>query len=424
MRRLLTGLAVGFLLAGSLATADVWPNAYYLVRDEGTDLVRRMKLNFVGAGVSCADDSSNGETDCTISGGGSGYATIDDEGTPLTQQATLNFTGAGVTCTNDGGGSETDCDIPGGSGSPGGNNKEVQYNNSSAFGGMANLETDGTHPDYVSVTSEVTAPAAGNVRQYAHAPSNFSFPVPHFKGPNERHWSVVPSIGWDWTIMCWVPSVTTTFAGVGTASSTNSGTLSHPALATTSLITTMKRGTFTSASTAGASAGPRAALDEVWRGSSGTLGGFFFYARWGSTTAVAQQRAAVGLADQTTAFANANPSALLDVVYIGYDSAQTTLRACGNDNSGTATCTDLGASFPVNSTAVYDVWIYAPPNGTRIDWYVERLDSAAAASGSITASADLPRNTIMLGRQLWINNGTTASAAIMEVARSCVATQW
>jgi len=44
------------------------------VQDEGSNLTVRAKLNFVGAGVSCADNSGAASTDCTISGSGSGGA--------------------------------------------------------------------------------------------------------------------------------------------------------------------------------------------------------------------------------------------------------------------------------------------------------------------------------------------------------------
>lgn len=39
------------------------------VQDEGTGLTVRTRLNFTGAGVSCADDTTR--TTCTIAGGGS-----------------------------------------------------------------------------------------------------------------------------------------------------------------------------------------------------------------------------------------------------------------------------------------------------------------------------------------------------------------
>lgn len=53
--------------------------------------------------------------DC-IGTGGSGYATVMDEAGVLTQRSTINFTGAGVTCADDSGNGRTNCTINGGTG--------------------------------------------------------------------------------------------------------------------------------------------------------------------------------------------------------------------------------------------------------------------------------------------------------------------
>ena len=82
LKLLFRNLWVSFILA-SLVTPcyaqDTFPSGYNTIEDEGTALTRRKKANFVGAGVSCVDDSTNKETDCTIGGGGSGnsFETID-----------------------------------------------------------------------------------------------------------------------------------------------------------------------------------------------------------------------------------------------------------------------------------------------------------------------------------------------------------
>ena len=97
------------LLLVSLVTVcyaqDATAPGYNRVRDEGTNVTRRRNLNMVGAGVSCADDSSNGETDCTISGGGSGnsFETIAvPAGASVVAESsadTLTLTSTGVTLT-------------------------------------------------------------------------------------------------------------------------------------------------------------------------------------------------------------------------------------------------------------------------------------------------------------------------------------
>jgi hypothetical protein len=51
---------------------DTFPPGYIEVQDEDTALTKRRRLNFEGAGVSCADDST--KTTCTIAGGAGGNA--------------------------------------------------------------------------------------------------------------------------------------------------------------------------------------------------------------------------------------------------------------------------------------------------------------------------------------------------------------
>lgn len=142
--------------------------AYDRILDEETPLPQRRDLNFEGAGVTCADDTS--QTTCTIGGGGGGgggYETIEDEGTPLAQETTLNFTGAGITCTAETG--KTECDVPGGGGSITSAAARV-YNSSAQTIGTASttvltfnserFDTNTLH-DTSTNTSRLTAPVTG-----------------------------------------------------------------------------------------------------------------------------------------------------------------------------------------------------------------------------------------------------------------------
>lgn len=63
-------VVLGYLFISPQTLADTFPAGYDLIRDDGVDEPRRGAINFIGAGVSCADDNSNNETECTISGGG------------------------------------------------------------------------------------------------------------------------------------------------------------------------------------------------------------------------------------------------------------------------------------------------------------------------------------------------------------------
>ena len=74
----------GQILSTDSATATdlSWVNftGYTEVLEEGTVLTQRRKVNFTGAGVSCADGAANSRTDCTISGGGGGVTAAGTSG--------------------------------------------------------------------------------------------------------------------------------------------------------------------------------------------------------------------------------------------------------------------------------------------------------------------------------------------------------
>ena len=63
-------LAANLVVPFAWADGDTFAPGYDLIRDDGTDENRRGALNFIGTGVSCADDSANNETECTVSSGG------------------------------------------------------------------------------------------------------------------------------------------------------------------------------------------------------------------------------------------------------------------------------------------------------------------------------------------------------------------
>lgn len=108
-------------------------SGYATIDDENTPLTQRTTLNFAGAGVVCADDTT--QTTCTISGAaGSFYATVQEEGTPLTQRPTINFIGSSITCVDNAGNTRTDCTITGGSG--GLDHPAVMVRAMTAFGGF------------------------------------------------------------------------------------------------------------------------------------------------------------------------------------------------------------------------------------------------------------------------------------------------
>lgn len=61
---------VGLVSADYAAGSGITVSAYTLIQNAGSNLVKRTTLNFLGTGVSCADDAGNTRTNCTINGTG------------------------------------------------------------------------------------------------------------------------------------------------------------------------------------------------------------------------------------------------------------------------------------------------------------------------------------------------------------------
>jgi hypothetical protein len=84
-----------------------------------------------------------------------------------------------------------------------------------------------------------------------------------------------------------------------------------------------------------------------------------------------------------------------------------------NNVTGTApTVTNLGASFPVNTTSLYELVLFSAQNGGSIGWRVTNLSTGAQTNGSLTTN--IPANTTFLSPMHWITNNATAAAAIFD----------
>lgn len=113
--RILFFIAILCVSSGQRAFSQDFPApGYDLIRDDGTNENRRGALNLTGAGVSCADDSANNETECDIAGGGgdafgtiavpAGASVVADSSTDtltLTETSFLTLTGTAATDTID-----------------------------------------------------------------------------------------------------------------------------------------------------------------------------------------------------------------------------------------------------------------------------------------------------------------------------------
>jgi hypothetical protein len=325
--------------------------------------------------------------------------------------ATAPTTGQVLTAT---GGTAATWQTPtGGGGTPGGATTQVQFNDGGAFAGDAKFVWDKTAGELVQNAAtrllqvSPSLPTGTDIRL-----ANTSWAKPLltvFDASND--YPVQSHLGDSSVVSVW-PATGSTPTVLGTSLSTT-GTVSHPAIASTNMLTSARRFRVASAASAGSAASIRGSSTLVWRGNAAGLGGFHMMCHWGLSTALSGQRCFVGLMNQTTApGAAADISPLLDMVGFGRDTADANLQFMYNDNSGSATKVDLGASFARSSSDLLETFIYCPPNGSIIYYVAENRTSGASASGSV--NTNLPTATTFLTFHLWTENNATASAAQLD----------
>lgn len=246
--------------------------------------------------------------------------------------------------------------------------------------------------------------------------------MPRWMGPAGLDVAAQPALFGNGVYMV-APGTSTAMNVWGGPALTAVGTVSHPTLAATDARNQMSRANCVSAGTANSAAELRAAFARVWRGDAAGLGGFFARMRFAFSTTTALQRGFFGLTGSTGAIATTQaPSALTSCIGVGWDSADTNLIVMHNDASGACTEVDLGANFPINTSSVYDLSLFAAPNSDRIGWQVQRLNTGHTASGE--ATTDLPPSTTFLAPHAYMNNGGTAAAVGLDLARLYIETDY
>jgi hypothetical protein len=307
-----------------------------------------------------------------------------------------------------------------GSGSPGGTTREVQYNNAGSFSGASNVEIVGGNLQLVS-TSDPSAPSAGNLILYSKDIAGRQ--LPKWIGPSGIDTPIQSNIMFN-QVSVIGPGGGTTVGTIG-CTVTSVGTISNPNITTTNLKTQTRRITNTSAATGGALASTRIASLECWRGNVAGQGGFFVVARFGLTTLQTGMRAFIGLTDTAqNAPTNIDPTTSTTPGKIGMAINAST----GNWNlvhniTGTApTVIPLGGSFPVNTTDLLEMILYAKPNDTVVTYRITNLSTTAQTSG--TLSTNLPATTTPLGRTCWATNNATAAAVAWDLSRFSLETDY
>jgi hypothetical protein len=184
---------------------------------------------------------------------------------------------------------------------------------------------------------------------------------------------------------------------------TNTGSVTSPALATTNILTQSQRALCTAAVATPTACEHRENVLRYWRGNAAGLGGFYFVCRFGLSVISANRRWMCGLGATTGTYSSANdPSAAINAIWFGQDTADTNIQAMHNDNAGACTKQDTGIAVPTTSELM-EVHLYCAPNSSEVEMYFEKLNGGA--SYSYTASSNIPANTQLMNFHLWNGSG-------------------
>ena len=220
------------------------------------------------------------------------------------------------------------------------------------------------------------------------------------------------------TTYLWLPGTGTTLAiNWGTSFvARNSGTAAAqatPAKTSTSAITALNRATFSTGSTATGASGIQSSETTAWIGNAANLGGFFFFARFAIQAFSSTYRWFIGIS-ANNATMNANPSTWNNTLGIGMDSSDSTLQFIMRDNGTTSTKSNTLES--INSTTIYDFYIFVKPNSSSVTF--ELRNSLTNAIVSIkTETLNLPSNTTFMFMQSHIQSVTGTTPKVLALNR-------
>ena len=263
-------------------------------------------------------------------------------------------------------------------------------------------------------STEPGLPGSGTTSIYAklHAGRH----IPKWKGSNDGiDYSVQPAI-WDNNIATYYPTSgtnggTATSGGIG-VSWTAGGTVSHPTPSnaapkvTSQLHRTRYANVVTTTNQTLGIIATAAGLPQFWIGDAAGLGGFFFFTRFVvELIPAATVRLFVGLTSLATAMV-ASDTPAGDFIGLWHDTTDA-LNAMSLIHMDNTTRVKTAITLTGNLTAGqgFDFWMYVPPNGSAINYRLDDLNAGTTLVDT-SISTNIPRNSIFMGPQVAMSNGT------------------
>lgn len=278
---------------------------------------------------------------------------------------------------------------------------------------------DHTITDFLELPSvaDPAVPAANKLRLYAKSIAGKM--LPKTIGPSGIDTVLQSGLSGNSVFMLAPANGTTAPTAMG-GNVTAATTISHlQTIASANPWQATRRWRHASLATAGAVSGVRMNNVQYFLGNAAGFGGFFFRAQFGQNINLAGGQLWCGLSAAGTGALAGDPSALLNMIGMGYDTADANTGnwfLMRNDGAGTATKVDLGANAVRNTTHGYDLVMHAKPNSAEIFVRVVNLHSNVVVLDT-SYTTDIPALNTGMAFSAQCRNGAVAAAVNIEVAK-------
>lgn len=276
-------------------------------------------------------------------------------------------------------------------------------------------------------TSAPASPTTDNVTIFCRKVSNRAMPA--FVGPSGLDSLLQPFLARN-KIGYYNPAGSIATApglfGFGTPTLVSNGgtALVARTVATTNLLTRMKRVAVTSTATAGTLGSWRIPAAQFTTGTGTGVGGFHTVIRFGisdTPATVAGARMFIGMWSSTGAATNVEPSTLTNCIGVAQLSTDATQFYLVYGGSAAQTAIPLGTAVgaPTLKDTAFELSLFCPPgmNGV-VHYQLTNIGTGISVFGTITPTTpgvQTPANTTLLTHQLWRTNNATAAVVGLDI---------
>ena len=308
------------------------------------------------------------------------------------------------------------------------------FTSAKADGGDATLVQPSNWNANHTIDSEVTipavaspaTPAAGNFNLFGKTLGNTRV-MPAAVGPSGMDYTLQPALFRQKISMWNTGGNGTAVPGIfGFQAMTVTGTATARNVATTNLLTRMRRLSYVSAATAGSACSIRSA-SMFTSGTGSGLGGFYASFRFAISDAAAVSGVRMFVGVDSAAPTNVEMSTRTNNFGIAQLSTDATQLYLVYGGSAAQTAVALGTGFPPHNGTVgvttgvpYDFMIWCSPNANGVfGWQLDRLDTGTSTGGTVTPGTpgtQTPANTTLLSPSIYRVNNATAAAVAVDVS--------